>query len=145
MEPLYWLIAVGVFIIIEVITLGLTTIWFAGGAFVAFVASVVPGTPVWLQAVLFLAVSIVLLLFTRPVVEKRINNSRVKTNVDEMEGKCGKVIVKIDNFEQSGMVLLSGMEWTARSSQDDEIIPVGAEIEVLSVEGAHVVVKQKKS
>ena len=93
---IYWLIAAGVLILIEMITLGLTTIWFAGGSFVGFLAAVL-GADLWLQILLCLLVSIILLVFTRPIAEKHLNHSRVKTNVDELVGKTGKVIEEIDN------------------------------------------------
>lgn len=139
MEPIYWLIAVAVLLVLEILTLGLTTIWFAGGAFVAFIAGMCHA-PLWLQMVLFLVVSIVLLIFTRPVAEKKLNASRVKTNVDSLIGKYGKVLEEIDNFNQTGKVLLNGMEWTARSEQPERKIPPEAKVEVKEVKGAHVVV-----
>lgn len=139
MEPIYWLIAVGVFLVLEILTLGLTTIWFAGGSVVAFVAGIL-GAPLWVQIVLFLLVSIVLLIFTRPIAEKHLNNSRTKTNIDELVGKHGKVIEEIDNFNQTGKVMLNGMEWMARSNHADVKIPVGEKVEVREVKGAHVLV-----
>ena len=72
MTPFYWLIALAVLLVIEIITLGLTTIWFAGGALVAFVLALF-NVPLLVQITVFLVVSILLLLFTRPVVEKRLN------------------------------------------------------------------------
>lgn len=67
MEPLYWLILLAIFLVIEIITLGLTTIWLAGGALVGFLAAVLH-VPLPIQIVLFLVVSIVLIVFTRPVI-----------------------------------------------------------------------------
>ena len=71
MAPFYWLIALAVFLVIEIITLGLTTIWFAGGSLIAFVASLF-GVPIVVQIVLFFIVSFILLFFTRPLVEKHL-------------------------------------------------------------------------
>lgn len=122
MTPFYWLIALAVLLVIEIITLGLTTIWFAGGALVAFVLALF-NVPLLVQITVFLVVSILLLLFTRPVVEKRLNESRVKTNVNSMIGKEGRVTETIDNYNQKGIVIINGLEWTARSSRDDLIIP----------------------
>lgn len=139
MEPIYWLIAVAVFLVLEILTLGLTTIWFAGGAFIAFIAGQCQA-PLWFQIVLFFAVSIVLLIFTRPVVEKHLNSSRAKTNIDSLVGKHGKVIEEIDNFNQTGRIMLNGMEWTARSAEPEKKIPAEARVEVKEVKGAHVVV-----
>ena len=120
MTPFYWLIALAVLLVIEIITLGLTTIWFAGGALVAFVLALF-NVPLLVQITVFLVVSILLLLFTRPVVEKRLNESRVKTNVNSMIGKEGRVTETIDNYNQKGIVIINGLEWTARSSRDDLI------------------------
>ena len=137
MEPKYRLVALGVFVVLEKISLGLTSIWFAGGCMAAFVAALL-GAPFWLQIVLCLGVSILLLIFTKPVVEKHLNHNREKTNVDSVKLRQGKVIEEIDNFNQKGTVLLDGMEWMARNAASDEKIPVGARVMVQEVRGAHV-------
>ncbi len=88
MIPIIWLVILAVLVVIEIITLGLTTIWFAGGALAALVVSLVGG-PLWLQILLFLAVSIVLLVFTRPLAVRYMNKNQQKTNVDSIPGKTG--------------------------------------------------------
>ena len=135
MTPFYWLIALAVLLVIEIITLGLTTIWFAGGALVAFVLALF-NVPLLVQ----ITVSILLLLFTRPVVEKRLNESRVKTNVNSMIGKEGRVTETIDNYNQKGIVIINGLEWTARSSRDDLIIPEGSKVVINEIKGVKVFV-----
>lgn len=139
MEPIYWLIAVAVLLVLEIVTLGLTTIWFAGGAFAAFIAGQCQA-PLWLQILLFLVVSIILLVFTRPIVEKHLNANRTKTNVDSLAGRHGKVIEEIDNFNQTGKVMLDGMEWMARSEDANIKIMPETKVEVIEVKGAHIVV-----
>lgn len=141
MAPFYWLIALAVFLIIEIITLGLTTIWFAGGALVAFIASLF-NVPIAVQIVLFFVVSFVLLFFTRPFVEKHLNNNREKTNVNSMIGKEGKVTEDIDNFNQKGTIVVNGLEWTARSNEDDIIIPSGSKVVVKDVQGVRAIVSK---
>ncbi len=142
MEPFYWLIALVVFLVIEIITLGLTTIWFAGGALVAFVAAILH-LPLLVQIVLFLLVSLLTLIFTRPVAERYFNAQREQTNVNGMIGREAKVTVEIDNFNQTGTILISGVEWTARSLEDRDIIPPGSRVEICRVEGVKVFVKRK--
>ena len=142
MEPLYWLILLAIFLVIEIITLGLTTIWLAGGALVGFLAAVLH-VPLPIQIVLFLVVSIVLIVFTRPVAERYFNNSREQTNVGGIIGREGKVIVTIDNFNQTGAVLIDGIEWTAQSDEEDVVIETGERIVVTRVEGVRVFVKVK--
>lgn len=139
MTPFYWLIALAVLLVIEIITLGLTTIWFAGGALVAFVLALF-NVPLLVQIAVFLVVSILLLVFTRPVVEKKLNGSRIKTNVNSMVGKEGRVTEIIDNFNQKGIVVINGLEWTARSSSDDLIIPEGSRVVINEIKGVKVFV-----
>ena len=79
-EIIFWLILLIICIAVEVPTLGLTTIWFAGGALAAIFMAVI-GAPIWLQAIVFIVVSLVLLFFTRPIAVKYFNKDRVKTNV----------------------------------------------------------------
>ena len=141
MQPIYWLIVVAVLLVLEILTLGLTTIWFAGGAFVAFLAGICQA-PLWIQILLFLVVSIILLVFTRPIAEKHLNNSREKTNVDSLVGKHGRVLEEIDNFNQTGRVMLNGMEWTARNISSEWKIPAGTKVEVMEIKGAHLVVQE---
>lgn len=140
MSPLYWLLAVGVLLVLEMLTLGLTTIWFAGGAFVAFIASLCHA-PVAIQILCFLVVSIVLLLFTRPIAEKYFNRNREKTNVDSLTGQQGRVLEEINGFLQTGKVLLNGMEWSAVGEKEDDVFGVNTKVTVVCVQGAHLVVK----
>lgn len=144
MEPFYWLIALVVFLVIEIITLGLTTIWFAGGALVAFVAAILH-LPLLVQIALFLLVSLLMLIFTRPVAERYFNAQREQTNVNGMIGREAKVTVEIDNFNQTGTILINGVEWTARSLDDGDIIPPGSRVEICRVEGVKVFVKRKEN
>lgn len=142
MPALYWLIAAGVLIIIEMITLGLTSIWFAGGCLVGFLAALCGANEV-IQILLSLLVSIILLVFTRPVAEKYLNHSRTKTNVEELIGKTGKVIEEIDNQNERGRILLNGMEWTARG-ETDVVIPLDVSVVIKEIKGAHAVVAEKE-
>lgn len=138
-----WLVALVLFLVIEIITLGLTTIWFAGGALVSFFAALV-GMPVLGQIFLFFGVSFVLLIFTRPLVQKRLNNSREKTNVNSVIGREGKVIEEVDNFNEKGRILIGGMEWMARSSVDGVVIPMDACVIVKEIRGVKAIVALAK-
>ena len=101
MEPLMWLIVLAVFLVIEAITVGLTTIWFAGGALVAAIASGA-GAGILVQWILFLVISLVLLIFTRPLAVRYMNKGVSKTNVNSLIGEKAVVIQKINNLEQTG-------------------------------------------
>lgn len=137
---IFWLVLLIVAIVAEVMTMGLTTIWFAGGALVAILAAVLHA-PIWLQIVLFFLVSLLLLAFTRPVAVKYFNKDRVRTNVESMVGRQAVVTGEIDNIQSIGQVTLSGQEWSARSTDDRVRIPVGSVVDVVSVSGVKLIVK----
>lgn len=137
-----WLGILAVLLIIEIATLGLTTIWFAGGALAALLVSLLGG-PLWLQIVLFLAVSVILLIFTRPLAVKYMNKNVQKTNVESIPGKTGVVVQRIDNLQAKGQVMINGMEWTART-KDGEIIEEGKVVKITAVEGVKVIVEEEK-
>lgn len=98
-----WLVVLIVSIGVEVATLGLTSIWFAGGAVVAVIAAALQA-PIWLQILLFFAVSLLLLFFTRPVAVRYFNKDRVRTNVESMIGRQAIVTSEIDNLQGIGQV-----------------------------------------
>lgn len=135
----FWLIALVAFLIIEIITLGLTTIWFAAGALISFIVAWL-GQPLGVQLVLFFVVSFILLIFTRPVVQKRLNSSRVRTNVNSMIGKEGKVTELIDNFNEMGQIVVDGMEWTARAADEKKRIQAGRKVVIQEIRGVKAIV-----
>ena len=142
MEPVVWLILLVVLIIIEIITLGLSTIWFAGGALVAFIAALCHA-PVPLQVVLFLIVSILLLVFTRPLAVKYLNKNRVRTNVESLIGKKAVVTETIDNILSKGHVTVNGLSWMARSREEEKIIEKDEVVRIIRVEGVKLIVEEE--
>lgn len=141
MDGVYWLIIVIVMAVIEIITLGLTTIWFAGGALVAFIASLL-GADLAVQIILFIVVSMALMALTRPLAVNYLNRDRVKTNAESLIGKLGVVKEKVDNLNAQGIVSVEGQEWTARAI-DDEMIPLYAVVEVVEIRGVKLMVREK--
>lgn len=135
-----WLVVLAILLVIEFLTLGLTTVWFAGGALVAFLVSLLGG-PLWLQLLLFIAVSVVLLLFTRPLAVKYLNKDVQKTNVDSIPGQKGIVTATIDNLKAEGQVTIQGMEWTARA-KNGNTIEKGKVVRVTAVEGVKLIVEE---
>lgn len=140
MDMIGWLVAFVILIGIEAATMALTTIWFAGGAVFAFFAAVL-GFSIQTQLVVFLIVSFILLLFTRPFAMRFVNRETVKTNVDGLIGRRAKVITKIDNNEPSGATVVDGQEWTARSMDDAVTIPVGTHVVIKEVRGVKLIVE----
>lgn len=143
MEAFIWFGLFIVLLVIEIITLGLTTIWFAGGALVAFIASVL-GMPLAGQFVLFLVVSFLMLYFTRPWAVKYVNKNRTKTNIDSLIGKTAIVKEEIDNLRAQGKVMLNGMEWTARGVGEQAVIKEGEMVKVLEINGVKLIVEEIK-
>ncbi len=140
MPEIVWLIILALCLGVEIATLGLVTIWFAGGALVTFFVAMVTDS-LLIQVIVFLAVSLLLLFFTRPIAKKYYNSKRTKTNVDSLIGEQCKVTETIDNFNEAGTVLLNGLEWTARS-KDEAVIGAGARVKVCAVDGVKVIVEK---
>lgn len=139
MEVIVWLVILAVCVLIELATLGLTTIWFAGGALLALIAAAVSFS-IPIQIGIFVVASLVLLFFTRPIAEKHFNKSVAKTNVESVIGKQVIVTEKIDNINGQGTVKLDGQEWSARAVETEEI-EAGALAEVVEVSGVKLMVK----
>ena len=140
-ELIFWLVLLVVLLVIELATLGLTTIWFAGGAAAAFVASIL-GAGLVVQIVVFLAVSILLLVFTRPFAAKYINKNRVRTNVDSLLGQKAVVTQDIDNLAGTGEARADGTVWMARTENDGEQIVCGTTVTILGVSGVKLIVEK---
>lgn len=142
-QSIFWLALLVVLLVIELATLGLTTIWFAGGALAAFAVSFFYDQ-IAVQIVVFAAVSVVLLLFTRPFAVKYVNKNRAKTNVDSLIGRTAVVTEAVDNLAGKGQATISGQVWTARSSQDEVKIEEGAVVTVLKISGVKLIVEPGK-
>lgn len=138
---MFWLVVLILSIGIEVWSLGLTSIWFAGGALAAIAAAFFGG-PLWLQVILFFLVSLALLIFTRPIAVKYFNRERVKTNVESMVGRQAIVIGRIDNLQGIGQVTVGGQEWSARSFEDGKRLEAGTVVVVVAVSGVKLIVKE---
>ena len=133
-----WLVLLIVFLVAEAATVTITSLWFAAGALVALIAGTL-GAKFWVQVVLFLAVSALLLIALRPIIKKHFTPKLTPTNVDAIIGSRGYVTSDIDNMAATGTVKLGAMEWTARSA-DGKVIPTGTLIQVERIEGVKAIV-----
>lgn len=138
----FWLIAMIIFIIFEVATLGLTTMWFALGSLAALAVAVVGGQ-LWLQITVFVVVSILTMFCFRKVALNLFNQNREKTNVDGLIGKKGIVTEEISNLHATGQVTISGLEWMARSVDDELTIEKGAVVVIREIRGVKLVVEKE--
>jgi membrane protein implicated in regulation of membrane protease activity len=130
-----------VFLAIEAATLGLTTIWFAGGALLALITSLFTDQ-LSIQIAIFFVTSLILVFFTRPIALKHFNRNRERTNVESIVGKQAIVIEAIDNLKGLGQVTVDGREWSARSWTEKGQYPVGAVLRVVAINGVKLIVKE---
>ncbi len=136
-----WIALVVAFAVIEAATTQLVTVWFAVGAVGGLIASAFK-LEIWLQIVIFVALSAITLSATRPFVKHFTGSKKLPTNADRYIGKTAVVVEPIDNIHSKGAVTIGGLEWTARtvdgsSAQKDELVTVEA------IEGAKLIVKTK--
>jgi len=134
-----WVALVIIFAIIEIFTLGLTTVWFAIAAVIMVFLSFLK-IPLTVQILIFLAISALLLIFTRPLAVKKFKIGREKTNVDSLVGKHALVVKTISEFER-GEAKINGQIWTARSEDSTEITE-GSKCEILRIEGVQLIVRK---
>lgn len=143
MEAIFWLVLFVVLLIIEICTMGLTTIWFAGGSLLAFVLAYVGfGLPV--QIIVFLLSSIILLVLTRPLAVKFFNKERQKTNAESLIGQKAIVLERIDSLHGTGRAEVNGMEWSAKTDEPNEIIEAGAVVTIEGIQGVKLIVKKEE-
>lgn len=142
-QVVFWLILLIILVAVEIATMGLTTIWFAGGAFVAIIAAAF-NAPLYVQITLFLIVSVVLLLFTRPIAMKYFNKDRIRTNAESLIGRQAVVTEEIDNLPDTGSVSINGQEWTARCVMDGIKIPKGTVVIIRAISGVKLIVEERR-
>lgn len=142
-EIIFWIGLLIIFLVVEIATVGLTSIWFAGGALVAAIICLLGG-PIWLQVALFFIVSFVLLYFTRPWALKFVKPKNVKTNYEELEGKSVRILERVDNIEGTGKAMYNGMEWSARAEKDGITFEPEELAQVVRVQGVKLILRKKE-
>ncbi len=137
-----WLCAAVLFGVVEAVTAGLVSVWFAVGSVGAFFAAL-GGLNVTVQLVIFAAVSAAALAVTRPLVARLGRDRHVPTNLDRVIGRSAGVTEDIDNDASTGAVYVDGKTWTARSA-GGEVIPAGTKVEIQRMEGVKLFVKKSE-
>ena len=143
MLNLIWIGLFIILIIIEIFTVGLTTIWFAIGALAAAGVNTL-GANLIIQIIVFFAVSIVLMIFTRPWAAKHLNQKRLKTNYESKIGEVIKITERVDNLRQTGRSIVDGQEWTVRSQDNNVTLEKDELAKVISVSGVKLIVEKYK-
>lgn len=140
MNIFIWVVLLVLFVIAEGLSAALTTIWFAIGSVAAGIATYM-GAGFGLQLLIFLVVSVVTLLITRPIAMKYMGNKIEKTNVDALIGTRVVVTEDIDNLHETGKIRINDVEWTARSLSD-EIITKDSVVEIMEIKGVKAIVNK---
>lgn len=135
-----WGILFVILVVVEIATMGLTTIWFAFGSLLAVILAAL-NAPLWLQIIVFIIVSLVLLFFTRPIALKYFNNARTKTNAESLVGEIALVTEAIDNLKGQGTVFIHGQEWSARTANDDHTIGKDFKVRICEIQGVKLIVE----
>jgi len=143
MDTIFWLVLFVVLLIIEIITMGLTTIWFAGGALVSCLLAFI-GFTLPVQIIVFLLVSTALLVLTRPIAIKFFNKERQKTNAESLIGQKAIVIERIDTIRGTGRAEVNGMEWSAKTDEAEEMIEPGTVVIIEGIQGVKLIVRKSE-
>ena len=137
--PWFWVTVTIICVVIESLTLALTTIWFGISAFLMVFLAFTP-LPFPAQLFIFVAVALVLLIFTRPVVKQKLSQKKIVTNYERIIGQIAVVTKKITALDK-GYVKINGMEWTA-AVREDIVLEEGSKCIVEEIAGVTAYVKQ---
>ena len=136
-----WLVAVVIFLGVELSTVTLTSIWFAAGALAAMLVAMFNGNMI-VQIVAFLIVAFGLLYATKPWSKKFIDTKKVNTNADRAIGETVRVLERVSNLDQTGKAIVHGLEWTVRTEDDNIIIEQGELVRVVRITGVKLIVER---
>ena len=139
----FWLAMIILFLVIEMITISLVSIWFVGGALAAFIVSYFTGN-IWIEVVVFLAVSVLLLVLLRPLARKLSvkQKDQMVSGAKAMIGRQAIVTEEIDNVHARGAVQVNGQYWTAKTELFKDTIPKDTIVDIIDVDGVKLIVRK---
>lgn len=144
-EAIFWLVAMVIFLVVEMATISLVSVWFVGGSLAAFLVSFAVHEP-WIEVLVFLGVSLVLLLLVRPMAAKFSvkKKDQIHSGAQALVGKRAVVTEDIDNLHAKGEVQINGQYWGAKTEDDDITISKDKVVTVEDVEGVRLIVREIK-
>lgn len=142
-QLLLWLVLLVLFLVAEIATTSLVSIWFVGGCAAAAISTIFTGN-IWIQLAVFLAVSIVLVLCLRPIAAKLTKKAETPSGAQRLIGKEAVVTEAIDNLAAKGAVQVNGAYWTARTESNDMKIEKGTVVKILRIDGVKLIVESVK-
>jgi len=134
MESIFWLALMIIMVVVEIATIGLTAIWFAGGAFVALLAHLL-GLNIYVQIIVFIVITAILMIFTRPWALKYFKPRLVRTNYETVVGENVCLTETVDNIKGTGTAVYRGQEWTARAYEAGKVFEAGTIVAVKEIRG----------
>ncbi len=142
-EAIFWLVAMVIFLVVEMATISLVSVWFVGGSLAAFLVSFAVHEP-WIEVLVFLGVSLVLLLLVRPMAAKFSvkKKDQIHSGAQALVGKRAVVTEDIDNLHAKGEVQINGQYWGAKTEDDDITISKDKIVTVEDVEGVRLIVRE---
>lgn len=140
MYSVFWIVLMTVLAVVELMTLNFVTIWFAAGSLAALISSLTGIDFVW-QMWIFIIVSVLSLIFTKPLVKKKLDFKKTETNADMVIGKTAVVTEEISKDKFAGEVKVNGQIWSA-VSEKDELIEKGSKVNIIRIEGVKLVVEK---
>lgn len=143
MMAIIWIALIIIFSTVEIITVGLTSIWFAGGSLAALICCAAGLNEVW-QFVVFVAVSLVLVCFTRPWAVKYLKPHLIKTNYEQIIDENVCLTENVDNIKGTGTAVYRGQEWTARAYDSDKTFEAGSIVKVKEIRGVTLYVEESE-
>lgn len=139
--PFLWLFVAVVAIITEAFTVSLVSVWFVPSALIAMILAFC-GVPYWIQIPVFLLLSVLLILFMKPIAKKVLGVKHIATNADSLIGEQAIVTEEINNLEAKGQVKIRGQVWTARAQDKTKIYQKGEVLNVIAIEGVKLICKK---
>ncbi len=139
-----WIAVIFLATFTEAMSFSLVAVWFIPSALVALVLSFFD-IAVWVQVLVFFALSFVLLITVRKWSVKLLKVKNTPTNADAVIGKEAVVTEEIDNLRSTGQVRIDGKLWTARSAGSEQPIPTGTVVEVIRIEGVKAMVSPREN
>ena len=141
-DAIFWLVTMVLFLILEMVTISLVSIWFVGGSFAAFLTTFIVHT-LWIEIIVFLGVSLILLFMLRPLARKFSvkQKDQIRSGAQSLIGKRAIVTEAIDNLHAKGEVQVNGQYWSAKTMDDYIKITKDSIVVIREVDGVRLVVE----
>lgn len=142
----FWLAVIILFLVIEMVTVSLVSIWFVGGALAAFIVAYFMDN-IWIEIAVFLGVSVILLLLLRPLARKLSvkQKDHMISGAKALVGKQAIVTEEIDSVHAKGAVQVNGQYWTAKTELFKDRIPKDTIVDIIDVDGVKLIVREAKA